>query len=364
MIPNKLEKGDKVAIVSLSRGILGEEGCKHELEIGLKRLKEFGLIPVVMPNALKGVDYLFNHPEERAADLKQAFMDPEIKGIICAIGGDDTYKTIPYLMEDEEFIEAVKNNPKIFTGFSDSTNNHLMLNKLGLSTFYGPNLLTDLAELDNEMLPYTKDTFMKFFGNGEPFEITSSPIWYVERTDFSPKAIGTSKIIKEETHGYETLNGSGIVTGKLYGGCIDSLYDDYVGERYHEEEKVFKKYNLLPTLDEWNEKIFFFETSEEKIPPEKLEIILTYLKENKILSNVKGIIVGKPADETYYDEYKEVYKKIFSDLDTPVLYNLNFGHSTPRCLIPYDAEVTVDYDNKRVFVESQFLNNKSNIKTK
>ena len=60
----------------------------------------------------------------------------------------------------------------------------------------------------------------------------------------------------------------------------------------------------------------------------------------------------------------EVYKRVFSDLDTPVLYNLNFGHSYPRCLIPYDAEVTVDYDNKRVFINSKFLKDEQKIKTK
>lgn len=80
-------------------------------------------------------------------------MDPSIKAIITAIGGYDTYKLIPYLMEDEEFKQAVLYNTKRFTGFSDTTNNHLMLNKIGLSTFYGPCLLIDLAELDKEMLP-------------------------------------------------------------------------------------------------------------------------------------------------------------------------------------------------------------------
>ena len=163
MKPNKLNKGDKVAIVSLSRGILGMPFCSHQLELGIKRLEEMGLVPVLMPNALKDMDYIADHPEERAADLKQAFIDDKIRGIICAIGGDDTYKTIPYLMEDEEFKEAVINNPKLFTGFSDTTNNHLLLNRVGLSTFYGPNLLNDIAELDKEMLPYTKEYFDKFF---------------------------------------------------------------------------------------------------------------------------------------------------------------------------------------------------------
>ncbi|MBR2677858.1 MAG: LD-carboxypeptidase [Bacilli bacterium] len=363
MIPSRLEKGDKIAIVSLSLGILGEKDCRHELEIGLKRLEDFGLVPVVMPNSLKGVKYLFEHPEARAADLKEAFMNPEIKAIICAIGGDDTYKTIPYLLDDEEFVEAVKNNPKIFTGYSDTTNNHLMLNKLGLSTFYGPSFIVDLAELDNEMLPYSKKTFLRYF-DGEPYEIVSSPVWYMERTDFSANAVGTPRIKKEESHGFELLNGSGVVTGKLYGGCIDSLYDDYTSERYGEENKVFEKYNLLPTLDEWKEKIFFFETSEAKMSPEKLETVLEFFKEKQILSTVKGIIIGKPSDEEYYDEYKEVYKRIFADLDTPVLYNLNFGHAHPKCLIPYDAEVTVDYDNRRVFINSQFLKERENIKMK
>jgi muramoyltetrapeptide carboxypeptidase LdcA involved in peptidoglycan recycling len=221
--PQKLNKGDKVAIVSLSSGILGMPFCEHELKIALKRLKEFELEPVIMPNALKGVDFIKEHPEARAADLKQAFMDDTIKGIICAIGGDDTYRTIPYLMEDEEFKEAVKNNPKIFTGFSDSTNNHLMLNKLGLSTFYGPCIIVDLAELDNDMLPYTKEQFYKFCSDDSNCEIISSPVWYKERESYGVEEIGKPRICCNEEHGFEILNGSGKVTGKLYGGCIESL---------------------------------------------------------------------------------------------------------------------------------------------
>ena len=153
--PKKLNKGDKIAVVSLSRGLLGLPGCKHEIEIAKRRLEEYGLSMVMMPNALAPMDYLKEHPEARAADLKQAFMDDEIKGIICAIGGDDTYRLIPYLMSDEEFVNAVKNNPKIFTGFSDTTMNHLMFYRLGMESFYGPCIVVDLAELDNEMLSYT-----------------------------------------------------------------------------------------------------------------------------------------------------------------------------------------------------------------
>ena len=38
--PKFLKKGDKIAIVSLSRGLLGMPFCKHELDIALKRIEE------------------------------------------------------------------------------------------------------------------------------------------------------------------------------------------------------------------------------------------------------------------------------------------------------------------------------------
>lgn len=353
--PHKLKKGDKIAIVSLSRGLLGMSFCKHELDIAIKRLKEFGLEPVIMPNSLKDMKYLEEHPEERASDLKTAFMDDSIKAIITAIGGVDTYKTIPYLMEDKEFIEAVKNNPKIFTGFSDTTNNHLMLNRIGLSTFYGPCLLVDIAELDNEMLPYTKEYFEKFFKDENGYEIKISPLWYSDRKSYGVEEVGKPRESHQETHGFETLNGSGKVTGKLYGGCIDSIYKAFTGSEFEDEPSIYEKYNIFPTEDEWNEKILFLETSETAVPPEELEKMLMEFKNRNILKLVKGLIVGKPIDEKYYDEYKEVYKKVFSDLDTPVLYNVNFGHSVPRCIIPYDVESTIDYDNKKIFINESIF---------
>ncbi len=354
--PEPLKKGDKIAIVSLSRGILGKSSCKHELDIGIKRLQEFGLEPVIMPNSLKDLKYLEEHPEERASDLKQAFMDTSIKGIITAIGGNDTYKLIPYLIEDEEFKEAVKNHPKIFTGFSDTTNNHLMLNRLGLSTFYGPCFLVDIAELDSEMLPYTQEYFEKFFKNEESFEISSSPIWYNDRESYGISEVGKPRIAHNETHGYETLNGNGIITGKLYGGCIESLYDAMTGATYSDEPLIYEKYQIFPSNEEWQEKILFLETSEERPTPDMLETMLLEFKNRGILSLVKGVIVGKPIDELYYEEYKNVYKSVFADLTTPVLYNVNFGHSVPRCILPYNAETTIDYDNKKILINEPIFN--------
>ena len=353
--PKKLKKGDKVAIVSLSRGLLGNDSIKHELDIALKRLKDYGLVPVIMPNALQSYEYLYDHPEARAQDLKDAFADDSIKAIICAIGGFDTFRTYEYLMNDEEFINNVKNHPKIFTGFSDTTMNHLMFFRLGMESFYGPCVIVDLAELDNEMLPYTKEHFEKFFKEENGYEIKSSDKWYHDRESYGVEQIGTSRIVEKEENGYEILNGSGKVSGILYGGCIDSIFNAYVGSRFDNkfsfEPEMVERYNIMPTLEEWKNIILFIETSELKPTPEEFRDYLNELKGRNILSSIKGLFMGKPAGQVYYEEYKAVIKEVFKDLDTPIIYNVNFGHCLPRCLIPYGAKATLDLDNKKITVD-------------
>ena len=76
-----------------------------------------------MPHALSGMDYVQAHPEKRAEDLIAAFRDDAIDMILCAIGGDDTYRLLPYLFENDELKQAVKQ--KIFLGFFGYNNEPL-----------------------------------------------------------------------------------------------------------------------------------------------------------------------------------------------------------------------------------------------
>lgn len=344
--PPKLNKGDKVAIVSLSSGILGEKSSKHQVDIGVKRLKSFGLNPVFMSNALKGIDYLKENPEARAEDLKRAFADDTIKGIFCAIGGDDTYRLLPYLLEDKEFLNHVKKTPKLFTGFSDTTVNHLMFYKLGMVSYYGPNFLNDLAEIDNEMLPYTYQNFQSYFTNSSTTLISSSKVWYEERMDFSRNSVNTPRISHIEQYGYEILRGNGIVTGQLLGGCLESLYDLLKGKRYPEEKIIAKQYNIFPDINEWRGKILFIETSEDRATPVNFQQMLEAFKDLGIFEVVKAIIVGKPQNEAYYQEYKKILTHVTEQAQTPIMYNLNFGHAYPRTILPYGLNAQIDFDEK------------------
>ena len=88
-----------------------------------------------------------------------------------------------------------------------------MFYKLGLQIFYGQAFLTNLDELDSEMIPYTKKYFEKLFMDNRTYEITSSPMWYFEIESFGPEEIGKPRKSQIEKHGFEVLNGKGKVVG-------------------------------------------------------------------------------------------------------------------------------------------------------
>ena len=333
-----------VGIVSLSSGILGESRIRFETETGIRRLEEYGLNIKFMPHALMGLDYLKAHPEKRADDLLLAFHDPEIDMILCAIGGDDTYRLLPYLFDHDELANSVTD--KVFLGFSDTTINHLMLHKVGLTTFYGQAFLPDICELSSEMLPYTRKCFEELINTENISEICPSDIWYEERKSFGIDQAG-KPLISHPNSGFELLQGPSVFSGKILGGCIDSIYDMFNGDRYADMPVLCKKYHLFPDPEDWKGRILLLETSEEKPSPEKYRKALEYLKQTGVFEAVSGLLIGKPMDETYAQEYRLLLTKVIDRPDLPIVFNLNVGHSVPRCIIPFGINAFVDV-NKQV----------------
>ena len=328
-----------VGIVSLSRGLVGESRVKHEVEIGLKRLEEMGLAVKFMPNALKGIEYLDEHPEKRAEDLISAFSDPEIDLILCAIGGDDTYRLLPYLFDGGELEKAVTN--KLFLGFSDTTVNHFMLHKLGLPTFYGQSFIADICELGTDMLPYSRRYFTELITTGSIREIRPSPVWYRVREHFGPDQIGVD-LKPLENDGFELLQGAPRFGGKILGGCIDTIHDFFRCEKYPDMPAMIKKYGLFPDPEGWRGRILLLESSQEFITPRDYAETLRFLKAAGVFEKVSGVLAGKPMDGVYEDEYRGVLMSVIDDPELPVVFNVNVGHAQPRCIIPFGVDARVD----------------------
>ncbi|MCE4979615.1 MULTISPECIES: S66 family peptidase [Mammaliicoccus] len=329
--PSKLSKGDTVAIVSPSSGLAGEKDILWRTEVGIQRLKdEFGLNVKVMPHALKGADYTYNHPEKRVEDLHQALQDPEVKAIICTLGGDDSVRLWPYID-----LNIIKDNPKIFSGYSDTTALHFMFYQAGVSSFYGPLLLTDFAE-NVQMDDYTVQSINQtWFQNGVVGNVpTSSQIRkYGLQWDEKNKNINRESF---DNNGYEILNGSGKATGHLIGGCMELFHS-------------LKATDVFPNKDVFDGAILFIETAEVHAPPWLMEDYVRAFGSMGIFDRINGVIIGRPQDDVYYEEYKEVWVKMLKEWhqeDMPVFYNASFGHNEPKCIIPYGAQAELDVDNK------------------
>ncbi|WP_159592031.1 S66 peptidase family protein [Streptococcus halichoeri] len=333
----------KIGIVSLSLGILGEDFVAHERHLGLHRLKAMGLEVVFLPNALNGCKDLKAHPEKRAADLLAAFADDSIDLILCAIGGDDTYRLLPYLFENNQLAKVATQKP--FLGFSDTTMNHLMLHKLGLHTFYGQAFLPDICELSAEMLPYTKNYFAELVESGRITQITPSELWYTERTDFSEAGLGLA-MQSHPNQGFEHLSGPPIFQGNILGGCLESLYSLFDRTKHPDTVQVCQQYHLFPSLKAWQGKILLLETSEEKPNPRLFRRMIVTLKDRGLFDVISGLLVGKPQNETYYQDYKTILLEELGPKGLPILANINVGHATPRCIIPFGIEALVDADKQ------------------
>lgn len=333
--PKILKKGDTIATVSLSWGGAGEEFLQHRYKTGKRRLEEeFGLKVIEMPNSLKGEKFLYEHPELRAKDLMDAFRDPNIKAIISNTGGDDTIRLLPYI----DF-NVIRDNPKIFIGNSDSTVNHFMLQKAGLVSFYGPTVLSGFAE-NVEIHDYTKKSIKdNLFKVNNQFKIEPCEYWTSERIEWKEENSNIRRKMQKDKHGYEVLQGEESARGKLLGGCIELFL-------------MMNGTKIWPTIEEWNDKILFLETSDDQPDPELIKYILRNLQAQGVLDVINGIIVGKPVNEKYYEEYKQVYKTVIGEEakrpNLPIMYNVNFGHTSPTAIIPYGIECELDCKEKQI----------------
>jgi len=335
--PERLRKGDKVAIVSLSRGLLGEKWAIHKLDIAKERLEhDFGLEVVVMPNALKGVDYVYAHPEKRAEDLMDAFKDKSIKAIFNAIGGNDTIRLLPYIDFD-----VIKNNPKIFTGFSDTTSNHFMMRKAGLVSYYGASVMNNWAEYVaiNE---YTKDALVDMlFKPKTKLEIKPSEYYSTDEDKiwWGVEHMNEATPRFENKEGYILLQGKGKVQGELIGGCMDVLVE-LLGTP------------IWPKLDEWDNKILLIETSESNLDPKVFGDVLKNLQAQGIHKKLKAILVGRPAVKDHVEDYKttliDVVQKEWERPDMPIIFNVNAGHAYPIGLWGLGLKYEVDADHKKI----------------
>jgi muramoyltetrapeptide carboxypeptidase LdcA involved in peptidoglycan recycling len=338
--PKRLTKGDTVAIVSQSSG--APKQFPHIYEKGVQNLRDFfGVKIKEYPTTRADRDFLYTHPEARAKDLNDAFLDPEVDAIFSSIGGDDSVRILPFL----DF-KTIRDHPKIFMGFSDATTVTTTVNSQSdLVTFNGPSIMAGFSQMKEFPESFAHHVREILFQRSK-YPYVYSPFRYYSEgyPDWSNvENAGKVNQKKDNLAGWNwiQLGREARIKGLLFGGCMEVL-------------EFIKGTKFWPGINEnfWDGKILFFETSEVKPQVEFVKWWLRNYGSQGILEKASAILFARP---TFYSEKEkeslwksviDVVKVEFKRPDIPIIADMDFGHTDPRFIIPLGVEAEIDSERK------------------
>lgn len=311
MLAERLKPGDEIRVIAPSRSMAIIKG--EQLRIAQERLNRLGFTVTYGKNAEEHDEFFSTSIEERIEDLHDAFTDPNVKGILTVIGGYNANQLLNYI----DF-EIIKNNPKIFCGFSDITAlQGAIYKKTGLITYSGPHFSSFGVKHGFE---YTLESFINAVTNDAPYEIAASSHWsddpwYLDQED--------RHFIKN--NGYMVIQ-EGIAEGRLIGGNLCTL-------------NLLQGTEFMPSL---KDSILFIEDDEESH-------FLTFDRDLQSLlhlpdaRDIKGILIGRFQKNSQVTD--EAMKKIIVSKKElrgiPVIANVNFGHVQPYATIPIGGKAVI-----------------------
>ncbi|WP_246168343.1 S66 family peptidase [Paenibacillus antarcticus] len=341
--PTRLRVGSKIAIISPSSGVPYVFPGIYEL--GLQNLQDMlGFEIIEMPTARMSPDELYRNPKQRAEDINECFKNDQIDGIITSIGGYESVRILPYLDT-----EIIKNNPKFIMGFSDATTFLTYFNVLGMVTFYGPSVMAGLAQLQH--LPDATTQHLKSILLEDHYPYTYRPFerWTNGYQDWgNSDTLGQCREFHHNEAGWTFIQGDTIEVGYAWGGCIEVL-------------EFMKSTVYWPSESFWNDKILFFETSEEKPTPGQVGYMLRNYGMQGIFQQIKGVMFGRAQD--YSNEEKQelnqmllsVIRDEFGASKIPIVIGVDFGHTDPKLIIPLGGLVQLNpVTGEIVLLESPF----------
>jgi len=327
LVPKRVRKGDTVAIVSPSFGAVGQ--FPHRTERGIAYLESLGLRVRLMPHAAETAGWASSSAVSRVTDIHDAFSDDQVTAIVCGIGGNHSSQLLPLLDYD-----LIGRHPKIFQGYSDITVLHWAFAKHArLRTFYGPALVTQMAEFPS-VLPFT-DRFMRAAWFGEsPLEFEPATEWTDEHLEWADKTDLTRPRAMQPGSGWVCVR-PGVTRGWLMGGCVETLCWHVKGS------------------DSWLDldgAVLFLETSEEAPSPAHVDAYLVDLENLGVFEQINALVIGRPM--SYSAEESEQLLAVAADRTAhsgiPVLGNVDCSHTDPMLTLPLGSTIDLDA-GQRIF---------------
>lgn len=305
MLANKLKYGDTIGVVGVSNS-LNYINRWGKFEKAKKFLEEKGF-------KIKVGKYLYEDyygscgtRKQKAKDLENMFKDKEVKAIICLEGGE-TCNTFLDLIN----YEVIKENPKIFVGYSDITVLlQTIYNKTGLVTFSGPDFIAFGQRYAEEQYKEFEDAFIK----GKLNRFSNSEKKIVKKGEGKGLSIGTNL------------------------GCMMYL----LGTKY------------LPNM---KNKILFIESLRSS--PNECQRRFAHLKQYGMFDKVNGIIIGYNYDlqknGDIYPQMEDIILEYTKGYNFPIIKCNSFGHGIVNSIIPIGTEIEIDTKNDKIEFKGLFL---------
>lgn len=298
---NALKIGDTIGLIAPSSFT-----TKENIQKARDKIIELGFKVKMGKSPYERYGYLSGTDEIRANDINEMFKDSQVDAIMTLRGGYGSPRILDLIDYD-----IIKDNPKIFVGYSDITALHIAFNqKSNLVTYHGPMVVSDM--IDN-FSPFSRDNLLKAIMNTEPIGKISNP--------------EGEKII--------TING-GIAEGTIIGGNL-SLIVDTIGTPYE--------------IDLKGKILFIEEVGEDAY---NIDRMINQLRLSGKLQEAEGIILGdfKNCEVSKHSESLTL-EQIFHDhipKSKATIYNLQAGHCDPMVSLAFGVRARLDADKKELII--------------
>lgn len=330
--PRFLIKNDVIGITAPSDGVI-DSIKQNRLDSAVLQWENYGYKVIETEHVRYSIDGKSCDSRTQAKELEELFINQKVSVIFCVSGGDFLLEILSYI--DYSIIEK---NPKWIQGYSDPTGLLFTITTmLDIATIYGNNfgsfgmnpwheslinnhkiLMGDLIKQNNFLL-YEKEG-IKYETGLEPYNLATPVEW-------------------------KSLNKDNEVTikGRIVGGCIDVLIS-LVGTKFDYAKEFIERYKEDGI-------VWYFDNAE--LTSEQLIRALWQLKMAGWFNYTKGIIFGRSmVESSYYDiSFENALNKSLNDLGVPVLWDLDFGHVSPRMTIINGALVKVNYKEGKGNIE-------------
>lgn len=299
MRAEKLKRGDTIGIIAPSEPITEE--YKEYMKKSIKIFEDMGFKIKLSKNIYKNTLGYSATPEEKASDINDMFSDKEVKAIISAVGGDNSFNCLGLID-----YENIKRNPKIICGYSDATNYlEAIYTKTGLITYHHLEMI-DLGRKTKK--DFELSQFKKILIDGTLGEV-------------------------DKNSKYITLQ-KGCVEGIIVGGNVPSMV-------------TLLNTEYFPDL---TDKILFLEVYASSTDFDLADKYIGLLKYHGVFDKIKGLWIGHYHGDTEDTKIEDIFMRHLKEYDFPILKCDDFGHDCEKVIIPIGSKVKLDANNCKVII--------------